>query len=110
MKLSELKNHINERQINFVAFCMTPWHLVGAKACCYYLKDCGKIVNPIFIALPHFSNGYLLKENIEDNICYLDNDISVTIKNIYRSCLNLLLEEQIEMLYILLCLGMEISS
>lgn len=80
MKLSELKNHINERQINFVAFCMTPWHLVGAKACCCYLRDCGKIVNPIFIALPHFSNGYLLKENIEDNICYLDNDISVTIK------------------------------
>lgn len=59
LNYSDIKNKILTEGINFVAFVMTPWHLVGAKAAMQFLHDRNIEIKPLIILLPHVETGFM---------------------------------------------------
>jgi len=73
IEYSQIAQSISKGDVNFIAFVMTPWHLIGAKAAIEYVKQQGIDVNPVIISQPHPETGYSVTKDDEYDIYQLKN-------------------------------------
>lgn len=57
---------------NYLAFAITNWHLVGARAGCEYLRKQGIEVRPLYIMVSHPQQGFLNLDVHGLNYCKID--------------------------------------
>ena len=70
---------VETESLNFVAFILTPWHLVGAKATYHYLVSQGKSLRPIYVVIPHPDQGVLLKDVNDVELYIFEETLSTLI-------------------------------
>lgn len=69
-----IKNKIEKENINFLAFVITPWHLVGAKAAYEYAKTEVDDLRPLIVCIPHSETGTAIEDDDEFELCILEKD------------------------------------
>lgn len=91
--INDIRKIIVNNNIRFVGFCITPWHLLGAKVCYESIKETDKDVTPIFLILKHPETGFCVEESITDNIIYCKKkeiQLSDALYNIFSNILDFL--------------------
>ncbi len=65
-------------EVNYVAFVMTPWHMIGAKAAINYLEQKGVEVKPLIVATPHPETGFAVIKDDKYTIYELEKPFAPT--------------------------------
>ena len=94
--ISEIKQIVYSQNINFVAYAITPWHLVGAKAVYAYLQSKGIELRPLFIVDAHKDGGYFIKEDDEVTLYYRKKETGFSYWSFIRFLFLCLLHKQSE--------------
>lgn len=76
INICDIKRLIKSSQVNYVAYAVTPWHLIGAKAAYLYLKSKGLTIKPLFIINEHKDGRYYVREDNDVNIYYRRKETS----------------------------------
>lgn len=70
---------VQDRSVNFIAFVISPWHLISLEASLSYLNSFGRQMNGIVCVVKHPKTGYTIKKQEElqvvgaKYVCFTDN-------------------------------------
>jgi len=92
--ISEIKRILRSQNINFVAYAITPWHLIGAKAVYAYLESKGIKLRPVFIVDAHKDGGYFIQDDDEVTLYHRRIEGGFSYRSFIRFLLLCLLRNQ----------------